>query len=98
MSDFPLPAPPSVIDHSWEKPNQEKVWALQLPSQQCHWHREHPGGPREEVRGASGADQQGVGSEERIVLQQMEARTLKRGNQPLGDTLFEIQALVGRQL
>lgn len=27
------PYPPSVIDHSWEKPNQEKVWAIQLPSQ-----------------------------------------------------------------
>ena len=43
----------SVIDNSWEKPNQEKVRALQLPAQQRHWHREHPGGPREEVRGRS---------------------------------------------
>ena len=81
------PCPPSVIDHSWEKPNQEKVWALQFPSQQCHWHREHPGGPREEVRGQSTADQQGVGSEWRTVWQQMEAKTSKWGNQLLEVTL-----------
>lgn len=66
----------SVIDHSWEKPDQEKVWTVQLASQQRHWHREHPGGPREEVREASRAHQQGVGSEEEIVLQQMDTGTL----------------------
>lgn len=93
LSDSPLPAPPSVIDHSREKPNQEKVWALQLPSQQRHWHREHPGGPREEVRGESGAAQQGVGCVERIVLQQMEAGTLKWEYLP-GEDALKIQALV----
>lgn len=62
VSDFPFPTPLlSVINHSWKEPNQEKVWALQLPPQQRHWHREHPGGPREEVRGASPAGQQGSG-------------------------------------
>lgn len=35
------------------------------------------------MRGESRADQQGVGSEERIVLQQMEARTLKKGNREI---------------
>ena len=50
------PPPPLVPDHSREEPHQEEVGTLQLTPQQCHRHREHPGGAGEEVgEGSSGS-------------------------------------------
>lgn len=42
-----------VPDNTWEKPDQEEVWPIQLSQKQCHRHREHPGGAGEKVRSST---------------------------------------------
>lgn len=53
----------TVSDHSWEKSNEEKVWPVQLPQEQRHRHREHPGGAGEKVRNSVTQDPQELESE-----------------------------------
>lgn len=58
---------PTVFDHSWEKSNKEKVRPFQLSQEQCHRHREHPGGARKKVRSSVTQGCQELESEKRSI-------------------------------